>query len=199
MGKEVSIAADGKVDGVEVTWTGEAPGAGKLVITEVAGTGKVKIGEIEFTNPGKTSGGEGVFDHEVYLCEAFADQLYRRGKNGNRGEDYDQCGMMISPDNCNMDPYMCGDDLVFPGVSYNYNVTEFLKNIQPPLFGDNIGDDDSLNFVVWPGNEQGATPTGKTWASVKAEGYQCFNAAPGNSFPVLSLLAALAVSFAMFW
>ena len=35
--------------------------------------------------------------------------------------------------------------------------------------------------------------------SVKEEGYQCFNAAPGNSFPVLSLLAALAVSFAMFW
>ena len=65
VGKEVSIAADGKVDGVEVTWTGEAPGAGKLVITEVAGTGKVKIGEIEFTNPGKTSGDEGVFDHEV--------------------------------------------------------------------------------------------------------------------------------------
>merc|ERR1711998_761015 len=130
-------------------------------------------------------------------CEEFGLKVYPEHDDG-RGAGYDKCGMMTDP-GCTMDPYMCGDDLTFPGVGLGHNVTEFMKTVAPPLFGDYIGDDDTITFLIMPTNKntdnaelkKKPAPGGNkdSWAEIHAAGYSCFNAAPGQA-PMLIFIGA---------
>mmetsp|Transcript_2644 Transcript_2644/g.7275 ORF Transcript_2644/g.7275 Transcript_2644/m.7275 type:complete len:223 (-) Transcript_2644:303-971(-) len=72
---------------------------------------------------------------EVKICKSFLDKLWR-------DPAYEECGVMKSnacPSNWvdeNMDPYMCGDDLVLPKQEYNNDPVQFINAFKPPGLDD---------------------------------------------------------------
>lgn len=91
---------------------------------------------------------------EIYICKSFLDKLWR-------DPAYDECGVMQSNacptnwENDNMDPYMCGDDLILPKVKFGDNVTAFVNQFKPPGLDDFrfISIDDSVNMDDDPNND----------------------------------------------
>ena len=72
---------------------------------------------------------------EIRVCKSFLDKLWR-------DPAFEECGVMQSnacPSNWadeNMDPYMCGDDLILPKQTFNNDVVAFINAFKPPGLDD---------------------------------------------------------------
>ena len=87
--------------------------------------------------------------NQIRVCKSFLDKLWR-------DPAFDECGVMQSNAcptswvNENMDPYMCGDDLILPKQTFS-SVVGFINAFKPPGLDD-------FDFVAVDDSAEGHLP-----------------------------------------
>ena len=119
--------------------------------------------------------------NEIRVCKSFVDRIWR-----DDGAEYDDCGVM-KPNDCpdgfdDFDPYTCGDDLIIPRKTPDFDsASKFMNKFKPPGMSD-------YTFIQVPDDHDEGCWTAKAFSS---------GAATLSSR--VAVLSSLAVSVLLLW